>query len=120
MSIIKKSKLKNQLLVIEAALLDYYKKNKRLPCPAQQNLPQTDANYAKEQVVNYSCTTSLPENTCDADKVALSNNAYIGALPVEFLNLGKNMMLDPWGRKLLMRLIEFLLVRMMVLLQKFL
>ena len=93
-------KLSKQFVVIEKALVDYYRDNKRLPCPATQNLAVSDSNFAQEQVTTSSCTDSLPTNTCNSSNVSLSNNTYIGALPAETLGLGKNMILDPWGSKI--------------------
>lgn len=96
----KNRQIRQQLVTIEKAILKYYQQNKRLPCPAAPDLAQTQANYAVEEFTEKNCTTSIPANTCDASKVSSNNNVYIGALPAQTLGLGKNMILDPWGRKI--------------------
>jgi len=95
----KQQQVRKQLIAIEEALVEYFKTNKRLPCPADPDVSSTTSGYNDAAVTNVSCTTSLPSQTCDTSKVTNNGNVYHGALPTGTLGFDESMHLDPWGRR---------------------
>jgi len=84
--------LLEQLHTIEAALINYRKKNVRLPCPANGALAQTAADYGIEGAPVGGCTSGSPAANFGPDSYTVG-----GVLPTKTLGLPD--MLDPWGRR---------------------
>jgi type II secretory pathway pseudopilin PulG len=93
----KTSYTRDNIRVIEAALVDFVAKNGRLPCPADITLANSNSLYGVEQLNDAispaSCNNAL--QITDGDDVI-----YYGAVPVRSLNLPLNMILDGWDNKL--------------------
>jgi|GEM_PF-5772523 type II secretory pathway pseudopilin PulG len=88
---------RDNVKVIETALVDFVAKNGRLPCPANISLSTNDSQYGLEQfndTINPAACNNAAQIT-DGDDVI-----YYGAIPVRSLNLPSNMMLDGWNNKL--------------------
>lgn len=83
----------SRLAMIEDALRVFAERNLRLPCPADGELPKTDANYGVEADTPGTCTGGAVAANFN------SGNAVGGVLPVKALNLPSEMMYDAWGRR---------------------
>lgn len=101
---------RNELDVIEQALMAYRTVYNRLPCPADATLAETDVNYGVEGVSAGACTTGSTYNGNGIRTVAASpgptanyldstNHVVEGAVPFKALNLPKGFLYDGWGRK---------------------
>lgn len=86
------AQLLDQLNTIETALLNYRKRNGRLPCPANGALLQTAADYGIEGAPVGGCTSGSPAANFGPDSYTVG-----GVLPTKTLGLPD--MLDPWGRR---------------------
>jgi type II secretory pathway pseudopilin PulG len=93
----------NRMDAIEKALLSFWRKNGRLPCPADATLAKTNANYGKEAAGfattnKMTCATGTPA----ANFVSTTNinKAAEGAVPIVTLGLPKDFIYDGWGRKI--------------------
>ncbi len=73
---------------IKAALISYVTANSRLPCPAVESLPVTDANYGREAATPGTCTAAT----------ALTGGASRGVLPWATLGLNGDAVVDGYGR----------------------
>lgn len=89
----------NRLDAIEKALLDFWQKNGRLPCPADATLAATNANYGIEAAnTNNNCAGGTPA----ANFTSATNfyKAASGTVPVKTLGLPTDFMNDAWQRKI--------------------
>lgn len=102
---------KEKLAVIDKALVDYRRVNRRLPCPAYQTLGPTDTCYGK------SFDGSAGQKTCNdnagicmnlpsgemangvIDVAATTNDLVYGDVPVRDLGLPLSYMVDGYGAK---------------------
>ena len=75
--------------LIKAALIAFVAQNKRLPCPAVENLPPTDANYGREATVPGTCTGTT----------ALTTGAMRGVVPWLALGLNDDIALDGYYQR---------------------
>lgn len=86
----KQSDTKNKLRQIEKALNAYVIQNKKLPCPSGILLTLEDANYGK---------ANCSENTSNGIKLVSEGKIFVGALPIDELNLDKTHLADGWNNK---------------------
>ena len=75
--------------LIKTALIAFVAQNKRLPCPAIENLPPTDANYGREATVPGTCTGTT----------ALTAGAMRGVVPWLALGLNDDIALDGYYQR---------------------
>lgn len=75
--------------LIKTALIAFVAQNKRLPCPAIENLPPTDANYGREATVPGTCTGTT----------ALTTGAMRGIVPWLALGLSDDIALDGYYQR---------------------
>jgi len=108
---------KNKIIEIKQSLNKFFKQNNRLPCPAQLNIPESNANfglpiYSTGSGSDTGCDTTVPANvsaSSDAHaantpagtySVSASGNwVRIGALPIKALGLPNDMTYDDFGNK---------------------
>lgn len=74
---------------IKTALIAFVAQNKRLPCPAIETLPPTDANYGREATVPGTCTGST----------GLTAGAVRGIVPWLALGLNDDLALDGYYQR---------------------
>ena len=79
---------RDQENVIKTALITFLATNNRFPCPAVENLPDTDANYGVEAATPGTCT-----GTTDL------TGARRGVVPWVSLGLADSAALDGWSRR---------------------
>ena len=79
---------RDQENVIKTALITFLASNNRLPCPAMENLPDTNANYGVEAINPGTCT-----GTTDL------TGASRGIVPWISLGLADSAALDGWNRR---------------------
>jgi len=97
----KLSATQNRMDAIEKSLLTFFQKNGRLPCPGDESLQITSANYGLE-------ASAANLDTCAGGAIAATyttNATYVrkaaeGSVPVLTLGLPKDFMYDGWGRKI--------------------
>jgi len=97
----KKTATENRLDTIEKALSTFFQKNGRLPCPGDETLAETSANFGIE-------ATATNADSCSGGAISanyVSDATYVrkaaeGAVPVVTLGLPKNFMYDGWGYKI--------------------
>jgi prepilin-type N-terminal cleavage/methylation domain-containing protein len=75
--------------LIKTALIAFVAQNKRLPCPAIENLPPTDANYGREATVPGTCTGTT----------ALTTGAVRGIVPWLALGVTDDLALDGYYQR---------------------
>ena len=75
--------------IIKTALIAFVAQNKRLPCPAIETLPPTDANYGREATVPGTCTGAT----------ALTTGAMRGIVPWLALGLNDDIALDGYYQR---------------------
>ncbi len=90
----------NRLDTIEKALLTFWQKNGRLPCPADATLASTSTNYGVEASnVNLTCSGGTPSANANTSLNFLYKAAE-GAVPITTLDLPKDFIYDAWGKKI--------------------
>ncbi len=97
----KLSATQNRMDAIEKSLSTFFQKNGRLPCPGDESLQISSANYGLE-------ASAAGLDTCAGGAIAASyttNATYVrkaaeGSVPVLTLGLPKDFMYDGWGRKI--------------------
>lgn len=77
---------------IEEALAGFFSINKRLPCPADGELPTTDADFGLEGVRGEACP-----NTNFNDGA----NVFAGVVPIRTLQMPDDFMFDGWDRRIM-------------------
>lgn len=92
----------SNLQIVSNALELYFSKTGHLPCPADLNLPNTNANYGLARV---SSTNSAPDvcitNANGLFQYTSGNDViYMGAVPFKTLGLVNEFMFDGWDNKL--------------------
>jgi len=84
---------KEQMKVLEEALAYYVKLRGRLPCPADPALPETDANFAREDCTAGGSIVTIAGASSNED-------IYIGMLPTRTLALSDRHLYDEWGSRI--------------------
>lgn len=92
-NIVKTKQTREKLVAIEKALLAFVIENKRLPCPADGSLAQSNASFGVE---DFNSGTSVCNSTAPLD----TTNVVSGVVPVESLLLPYDYMVDGWGRRI--------------------
>lgn len=90
---VKLHETKGKMEHIQEALLAYLSNNKRLPCPADGTLAQSNANFGIE------ATTGINPMSCNAN-FNDGSNIYYGVVPVTTLQLPDDFMFDGWGNRI--------------------
>lgn len=85
-----------RMVVIQAALMNYYNSNGKLPCPASIDLSLKNTNFG----VELDCSSSItPAGLINANLQGGSPAAdvRIGAIPVRALGISNNYAIDEWN-----------------------
>lgn len=95
------SATQQKMKAIEDALLEYRIANDRLPCPGDNTLATTNANFGLEASNPGTCTGGSPiaANYSAAGTTNTPATAAEGALPVLTLGLPADFMFDGWGNR---------------------
>lgn len=85
---------RTNLKTIEKAITAYIKLNNRLPCPADESVASTSANFGKEAENPGTCAGGTLQGT------GATGEVLRGVVPFQTLGMGKNMAYDAWGNRL--------------------
>ena len=88
----------NRIDTVEKALLSFWKKNGRMPCPADITLANSHANYGIEATGSDTCTGGAIAANFPA--ATSFYKAAEGAVPVITLGLPKDFVYDGWGHRI--------------------
>lgn len=90
---------KQKMKVIEQAILEFRKKNNRLPCPAKEDQPLNSHYIIAPGQPNLSFDDENYNNATLACDISFPTGHIKGAVPTLALNLSSDYMLDAWGRR---------------------
>lgn len=85
---------RTNLKTIEKAITAYMRLNNRLPCPADESLSPTSANFGKEANNPGTCAGGALQGT------GATGEVLKGVVPFQTLGMGKNMAYDAWGNRI--------------------
>jgi len=94
----KQSATENRFDAIEDALFAFWKKNGRMPCPADITMTISNANYGVEATSSATCSGgAISANFTSATNLY---KAVEGGVPVVTLGLPKDYVYDAWGKRI--------------------
>lgn len=94
----KQSATQNRMDAIERSLLAFWKKNGRMPCPADVTMTTSNASYGVEATSSATCSGgAISANFPSATNLY---KAVEGGVPVMTLGLPKDFVYDGWGKRI--------------------
>lgn len=94
----KQSATQSRMDVIEKSLFAFWRKNGRMPCPADITMTISNANYGIEATNSATCSGgAISANYTSATNLY---KAVEGGVPVITLGLPKDFVYDGWGKKI--------------------
>jgi prepilin-type N-terminal cleavage/methylation domain-containing protein len=101
----KSTDLQKRMDAIETGLMNFRRKNGRLPCPADATLLITSQYFGVETITAGACTNGASYTSGHSPSAAQAANFYdgtntvAGAVPVKALALPDEYAFDPWGNR---------------------